>query len=85
MIKTLMIFDQCGQAPIKFYVLNGDYSHLDGIYVNHSQQDQKLVEELANLLYDAETGEELLESLDHFPYGAVSREHAKVIVAGFLA
>lgn len=81
-IKTLIIYDQCGQEEIKFYVVQGDYTHLDGIYIN-SMQDEGLVEELVNLFYDCETGQDLLTPEDSFPLKAV-KDGALVIVAGFL-
>lgn len=82
-MKTVLIYDQCGQAPLEFYVLEGDYSHLDKIYINHINHDAKLMDELCDLLYDAETGASLLVPELNFPVNAVSKD-TKVIIAGFL-
>lgn len=83
-MKTVIIYDQCGQDEIKFYVLDGDYTHLDGIYINNASQSEALQDELTNLFYDPDTGQELLTPENSFPYSAISRDHAMIIVAGFL-
>lgn len=82
-MKTVIIYDQCGEDAIKFYVVEGDYEHLDGIYVNHSRQPEALRDMLADLFYDRETGQDLLTAEDSFPINAV-KDGAVVIVAGFL-
>lgn len=82
-MKTILIYDQCGERPIEFYILDGDYTHLDGIYVNHSNHDENLRDELANLLYDEQTGDSLLTPETNFPTYEV-KKGALVIVAGFL-
>ena len=81
-VKTVMIYDQL-DASIKFLVLDGDYKHLDGIYINASDQDEKLQDELSNLLYDPQNGQDRVTLLTEFPTQAV-RDGAEVIIAGFL-
>ncbi|WP_407304013.1 hypothetical protein [Acinetobacter sp.] len=80
--KTIIIYDQCGLMPVEFYVLDGDYRHLNGIYGNHSKQSKKLTDELCDLFYDEE-GESLLTPVETFPVDEV-KNGAFVIVAGFL-
>ncbi len=81
MTKTVMIFDQCGQEPIEFYVLDGDYTHLDGVYINSTATKPKLDRELTKLMYDTE-GKRKMKHLLTFPHKAVVNG-AKVIVCGF--
>lgn len=95
MPKTVVIYDQL-DADVKFAVLDGDYSHLNGVYINSCVPDtdaenyaeleaalEKKNEELSNLFYYPDTGKDKLELLEEFPTQAV-RDGAIVIVAGFL-
>lgn len=82
-MKTVLIYDQLGEGPIKFYILDRDYSHLDGVYINDSNVDEALQEELSKLIYDPVTGCELQCAREYFPSYAV-KDGALVIVAGFL-
>ena len=49
-MKTLFLFDQCGEEEPKFFELEGDFSHLNQVYVN-SLDKQSEQEELTNILY----------------------------------
>jgi len=80
--KTVVIWDQVGQDSIKFAILNGDYSELDGVYINHANQGLEDVVWLSNLIYD-DNGKELVTFVDTFPVDAV-KDGAIVIVAGFI-
>lgn len=81
-MKTIMIFDNCGEVPIQFYVLRGNYMHLDGVYVNSTKCKQKLQDEITNLMYDAE-GNTKLKPYKRFPIKTACAG-APIIVAGFL-
>lgn len=88
-MKTVLIYDQL-DSSLKFFVLDGDYSHLNGVYINQYIEDKKAQkaaeakqDELNDLMYVPETGEFKHTALDEFPTQAV-REGAIVIVAGFL-
>ncbi len=88
-MKTVLIYDQL-DSSLKFFVLDGDYSHLNGVYINQYVEDEKAQkatdtkqDELTDLIYVPETGEFKHSALDEFPTQAV-REGATVIVAGFL-
>lgn len=74
--ETVVIFDQCGEQSIEFYVLKGDYRHLNGVYINVTEDDS-LTEELNQLIYEAKP-----KKFTKFPRKAVIRG-AAVIVAGF--
>ena len=90
-MHTVIIYDQL-DADLKFFVLDGDYTHLDKVYVNQYQEGKtkkeqkaaaKLQDELTNLVYDPKTGATILPVLTEFPTQAVLAG-AVVIVAGFL-
>jgi hypothetical protein len=81
-IKTIVIWDQIGQDDIKFAILDGDYSELDGVYINNSLQEPDDVNRLSDLIYD-DSGREIAAFVDKFPVELV-KEGAVVIVAGFL-
>lgn len=86
-MKTVMIWDECGQEPIRYVVLEGDFRKFDRVYVNtytKDKKEQELQRELCALVYDEHTGEKLHEMTEEFPVNAVSRDYAFVIVAGFL-
>lgn len=71
--------------PIKFAVLQGDYSHLDRIFINMATKDstnRKRQDELSSLIYDR-AGKTIMRFYSTFPYKAMG-PNTKVIVAGFL-
>lgn len=80
-MKTVMIYDQIGQDAIKFAVLEGDYNHLDKVYINSDDEESALVE-LSDLIY-ADDGSEKITFTYEFPIKAV-KDGAVVIVCGFL-
>lgn len=80
--QTVVIWDQVGQDDIKFAILDGDYSELDGLYLNNAHQEQEDLDRLSNLIYD-ENGKEIATFVDKFPIDLV-KAGAVVIVAGFL-
>ena len=73
--KTIFIYDQCGQAEVKFFVLEGDYTELDGVYIN-STEGEELIDKLNSALPD----DKLL--LREFPTKEVT-ENTAVIIVGF--
>ena len=89
-MKTVMIYDQLDANPT-FFVLDGDYSHLNHVYINmcidgpkaEQKKMDKLQDELTKLVYDPKTGVTLLAAYKEFPTQAVL-DGAVVIVAGFL-
>jgi hypothetical protein len=88
--QTVIIYDQC-EANLTFFVLDGDYRHLNNVYINQcvgktkkeQKAAEKLQDELNNLVYDQKTGATILPILTVFPIEAV-QSGADVIVAGFL-
>ena len=73
--KTVMIFDN--EEGIDFIVLDGDFSELNGQYLN-AEGDELLAE----LMYDNVTGEPKVKFLKEFPLQEVLNG-AKVVVCGF--
>jgi hypothetical protein len=80
--QTVIIWDEVS-AELVFFVLDGDYTKFNGVYINQVDVDEKLLDELNELMYVQETGEHKHEKLSAFPVDAV-RNGAVVIVAGFL-
>lgn len=76
-MNTIIIYDQCGEADITFYIVEGDKSHLNKIYINACDQDEALQDELYELI-------QKYTAIKDFPIYQIGRE-TRVIVAGFLA
>ena len=81
-MKTVLIYDQCGEAPVSFLVLEGDYTHYDKVFINSTESDEKLQDKLSRLMYDKD-GQLRHKMRSKFPHAAV-RAGAKVIVCGFI-
>lgn len=61
--KTIFIWDELDQN-IKFFVLDGDYSDFDGIYINNCEETK--ARQLLELVYDEE-GNKKIEMYTQFP------------------
>lgn len=85
MQQTVLIYNMY-DLGLKFYVVDGDWSRFEGVYINEFSKDkscQKLQSEFYDLLYDRESGEDHFKALDRFPVEAV-KNGAIVVIAGFL-
>ena len=85
-MKTVIIYDQCGEAAISFLVVDCDCSHLDGCYMNSAECDEDDAEELDKLIHEYGPDGEFIRSkplMKSFPVAAV-KKGAKVIVCGFI-
>ena len=85
-MKTICIWDTCGQEPLKYFVVEGDQSHLDGTYIN-LDGDEDRQDELNKLTWDEEKDESTVEFLDAFPkelFSQFPNEGIEVIAVGFL-
>lgn len=80
--QTVIIWDELN-ADLVFFVVDGDYTKLNKVYINTADGDEKLMDELNELIYVQESGKFANEELNEFPVNAVLNG-AKVIVAGFL-
>lgn len=79
-VKTVIVFNELCDGEIKFIVFDGDFSHLNNIYINGEDEDK--AQELYSLLYD-ENGMKKVEFLLGFPMEIVRNKECKVIVCGF--
>jgi hypothetical protein len=79
-MKTVIIYDDVCSNPIQFFVVDGDYSHLNLVYINQTE-DESLLDQLNAILFD-EKWNYKVEFLDAFPVEEVING-AKVIVCGF--
>lgn len=79
-MKTICIFDQCGESDIIFIVLQGDHSKYDRVYIGEGTQ---ISEELYDIIYDPSgiSKEDIIKfnSFDECKYALED----KVIVIGF--
>ena len=78
-MKTVFIYDN-PEENIKFFVKDGDYSHLNITYIQGSPSDA-LERELAQIMYNSE-GDVIVDLQDSFPTNLGNQ--FKVIVVGFL-
>lgn len=84
-VRTILIYDQCGEAPIRYTVLDGDLSRFDKVFINRASDDEALQEELSNLLYDEKTGTERVRWSDKFPKRfLLANPDAIIITCGFI-
>lgn len=90
-MKTVVIWDTC-EADVRFAVLEGDYRHLNHVYINQvrdtddTKAKQKAYDKLQNELekiFYTKDGKDRQAFLDEFPVEEV-KNGAFVVVAGFL-
>jgi hypothetical protein len=81
-MKTVIIWDACGEDAIKFLVVRGDYSHLDGVYLN-SEASAAEEAELNDLVIDEGY---IRKMSDDFPLKefALGSSDIQVIVCGMV-
>lgn len=77
-MQTVVIFDSYGEAPIQFFVAEGDFRGLNEVYINAADSEEAAQDKLIGLLLQNKD-----KMLYTFPVEAV-RQGAFVIVAGFL-
>lgn len=83
-MNTIIIYDQCGAEPLKFYSVEGDYSKFNNVYINAAAEDEDKQPELDALYEELDLFITGLEPMPMFPVGLVMKD-TKVIVCGFLA
>lgn len=82
-MKTIIIWDE-GNCELKFFLLDGDHSKFNEIYINAAGVDIELESELTALIF-TEEGSLLIEPLPSFPdLKLLDPFTTKVIVAGFI-
>lgn len=80
-MRTIVIWDECGSVPIQFFVVPGDYRHLDRTYINSMDCDEAKQDELNELIYLDDEGAYRHPGLEQFP---TLEPGDVVIVAGFM-
>ena len=79
--RTIFIYDSCGEEAIKFKVLDGDYSHLDKVYVNVGDYPSLEDEVVALFCPDGSAVEHMLGA---FPHEEYAPGETAVVVVGFI-
>jgi hypothetical protein len=81
-MNTIIIFSDFQNSPV-FFVVDGDYSHLNEVYINEATDNPELQDELSGLI-------DGLEALEDFPVDLFYQEYRensesiKVITCGFI-
>lgn len=91
-MKTIVIWDTCGEEDIKFFVVDGDKSHLDRVYINASEPEGIEKEDWEDLQAELDIVQTLKnprQMLTDFPGDVLIEQIQKglgiaVIVAGFI-
>lgn len=81
-MRTVVIWDNYGAEPIRFFTVDRDLKHLNNKYVNSTDCDMKDWDEISSLVYDEE-GKKVIDLLEEFPVDEV-KNGAQVIVCGFI-
>lgn len=81
-MNTVCIFLDTDGPVIRYFILPGDYSHLDYTYINGIGPDGDDQEQLADLLFD-KNGHSKVKFLHEFPTEEV-KNGASVIQIGFI-
>lgn len=81
-MRTVVIWDNYGAEPVRFFVVDRDLKHLNNKYVNSTDCDMKDWDEISSLVYDDE-GKKVIDLLEEFPVDEV-KNGAQVIVCGFI-
>lgn len=86
-IKTVFIWDECGERPIRFFTLPGDYRRFMGVYLNSYEENEnkrahaeQMQSELELLVYNGD-GTMKVAPMGGFPTHDV-KTGAHVIVCG---
>lgn len=87
-MKTIVIWDQCGEEPIQFLIVEGDLSHLHNIYINTAYSEMTDIAKHDELC-DLQEGWTEMKFLETFPVSVVQNEltagrTVKVVTCGFL-
>jgi hypothetical protein len=79
-MKTIVIWDNC-DADLKFFVVEGDFRHLNRKYINSMDATDEEVDEINALVFN-EDGSTKVKMFDMFPDELVAG--AQVVIMGFL-
>lgn len=82
MPSTVVIWDSL-DANVQFFVVERDLSHLNHKYANAGDNSDDLDAEISLLMYNEDTGAQIIQPVPEFPIEAV-KAGAIVITTGFL-
>ena len=80
-MKTIVIMDWCGERNLQFFVVDGDFEHMDDTYINAGDGNEENQDKLNEWLGSNP------EMYDRFPkevFTAHPNEGIEVITCGFL-
>lgn len=80
-MKTAIIFNDF--EKLRYFIVDGDRKHLDGIYINVDTAKPRLEEELIQLVYGTD-GEFILDDVPLVVFADAIRGGAFLIEAGFV-
>lgn len=78
-MKTVIIYDTCGEDSIKFFIVDGSFKNLNNKYIGLEGTSKKEEDQINSLIWNS-TFDKMLY-LKEFPVEAV-KEGAEVIVLG---
>jgi hypothetical protein len=82
-MKTAFLFNEFDYG-VSFFILDGDYTHLDGVYVNSVDCEEDASSELTNLMYDPVDGHMLHRKATKDEFVQAIQNGAAMIVCGFI-
>lgn len=80
-MKTIVIFDNVDE--LLFFILEGNYLHLDGVFINDDDGSESLIDELKSEIFNDDWSFKN-KSYSKFPFFAVSEDCVGVIVTGIV-
>lgn len=81
-MRTLVIWYET-DYQIKMFWLDGDYSHLNRVYINSSESNGIHQDQLYKLVYDDE-GQVIVQMFDDAPSSQELANNVVIIIAGFI-
>lgn len=81
-MKTLVIWDQVGGDDVKMFWLDGDYSHLNRVYINSTESSGIQQDELHKIVYN-DDGSYKVQTFVELPL-TLDEPGVSIIVAGFI-
>lgn len=82
-MKTALIYSEDYDLIPQFFVIDGDYRHLNNVFINGVDQDETKTDALNSLMY-SEDGKHRHTPVTLEQFAAAIREGAEPIVCGFL-
>ena len=81
--KTAFVYFEVPEE-VKYFLVAGDYRHLNGVYVNLVDTDKNKEQELVNLMFDEDTGKYRVTFVSIDDITSEIREGAYFVEVGFI-